>query len=78
VPSGASFTTAVRKLNRCLADLPRAIRHSRLDQLMTLVLGTIAGWEGGASRLTSEALANELISTGVAVLTAPVLEGATR
>jgi AcrR family transcriptional regulator len=75
VPSGASFTTAMRKLNRCLGDLPRAIRHSRLDQLMTLVLGTIAGWEGGASRLSAAALGNELISTGVAVLTAPVLEG---
>jgi AcrR family transcriptional regulator len=82
VPTGASFTTAMRKLNRALGDLPRAIRHSRLDQLMTLVLGTIAGWEGaadrGQSRLSAEALANELMSTGVAVLTAPVLEGVTR
>ena len=82
VPTGASFTTAMRKLNRALGDLPRAVRHSRLDQLMTLVLGTIAGWEGaadrGQSRLSAEALENELISTGVAVLTAPVLEGVTR
>ena len=78
VAAGGSFTTAMRKLNRCLGDLPRAVRHSRLDQLMTLVIGTIAGWESGASRLSAEALENELISTGVAVLTAPVLEGATR
>ncbi len=82
VPSGASFTTAMRKLNRALDDLSRPVRHSRLDQLMTLVLGTIAGWEGaserGQSRLSADALENELISTGVAVLTAPVLEGATK
>jgi AcrR family transcriptional regulator len=80
VPSGASFTAAMRKLNRALSHLARPVRHSRLDQLMTLVLGTIAGWEGagdrGQSRLSAEALENELISTGVAVLTAPVLEGA--
>ena len=49
---------------------------------MTLVLGTIAGWEGaaerGQARLSTAALQHELISTGVAVLTAPVLEGVTR
>lgn len=82
VPTGASFATAMRRLNRALDDLPRGIRRSRLDQLMTLVLGTIAGWEGaadrGQSRLSAEALEHELISTGVAVLTAPVLEGVSR
>jgi AcrR family transcriptional regulator len=84
VASSGSFTAAMRKLNRALGDLPRAVRHSRLDQLMTLVIGTIAGWEAagdrGANRLSADALENELISTGVAVLTAPVLEqtGATR
>ena len=76
VPSGDSFTTAMKKLSRTLSDLPSAVRRSRLDQLMTLVLGTIAGWEAGQSRLSAEALENELISTGVAVLTAPVLQGA--
>ncbi|HVV34959.1 MAG TPA: TetR family transcriptional regulator [Acidimicrobiales bacterium] len=78
VATGAPFATAMRKLNRALDDLSRPIRHSRLDQLMTLVLGTIAGWEGagdrGQARLSPEVLADELISTGVAVLTAPVLE----
>ena len=82
VTAGSSFTAAMRKLNRALGDVPRPIRHARLDQLMTLVIGTIAGWEGagdrGASRLSADALENDLISTGVAVLTAPVLEGASK
>lgn len=80
VTRGSSFTAAMRKLNRVLSDLPRAVRHSRLDQLMTLVIGTIAGWEAardrGDARLSVELLQYELTSTGVAVLTAPVLEGA--
>jgi AcrR family transcriptional regulator len=78
VATGGSFATAMRKLNRALGDEPRAIRHSRLDQLMTLVIGTLAGWEGARDRnlprLSAQALQAELISTGVAVLTAPVLE----
>jgi AcrR family transcriptional regulator len=78
VATGGGFATAMRKLNRALADLPTPIRHSRLDQLMTLMIGTIAGWEGAGerkqSRLSAGALEAELISTGVAVLTAPVLE----
>lgn len=82
VTAGGAFAAAMRKLNRALADVPRAVRHSRLDQLMTLVIGTIAGWEGaperGESRLSVEALEADLISTGVAVLTAPVLSGVSR
>lgn len=82
VAAGGSFATAMRKLNKALGDVPRAIRHSRLDQLMTLIIGTIAGWEGagerGESRLSADALEADLISTGVAVLTAPVLSGASR
>ncbi len=82
VTAGGAFAAAMRKLNRALGDVPRAIRHSRLDQLMTLVIGTIAGWEGarerGEARLSVEALEADLISTGVAVLTAPVLTGVSR
>jgi AcrR family transcriptional regulator len=78
VTAGSSFAETMRKLNRGLGDLPRGVRHSRLDQLMTLVIGTIAGWEGapdrGQKRLSADALEAELISTGLAVLTAPVLE----
>lgn len=78
VPTGGSFTTAIRKLNRALGDLPKPVRDSRLDQLMTLVIGTVAGWEGAADRnaprLSATALEDELISTGVAVLTAPIIQ----
>jgi AcrR family transcriptional regulator len=80
VPSSTSFATAMRKLGRQLRDLPRPIRHHRLDQFMTLVVGTIAGWEGaparGQKRLSSRALAEELVTTSVAVLTADTRIGA--
>ncbi len=77
-----SFRDSAAHLWACLTDLPAPIRRSRLDQLATLVMGTIAGWEGapdrGQRRLPVAVLAAELISTGVALLTAPVsiLEGA--
>jgi AcrR family transcriptional regulator len=70
------FRTAVRRLVRALDDLPRPILRSRLDQLMTLIIGTIAGWEGapdrGETRLAIEDLAADLVATSVALLTAPV------
>lgn len=72
----ASFRDSARRLWDGLADLPAPIRRSRLDQLGTLVMGTIAGWEGapdrGEPRLPVPDLAGELVSTGVALLTAPV------
>lgn len=77
-----SFRDSAAHLWACLADLPAPIRRSRLDQLATLVMGTIAGWEGAADRgqrrLPVPVLAAELVTTGVALLTAPVtaLEGA--
>jgi AcrR family transcriptional regulator len=70
------FRTAVRRLVRALDDLPRPILRSRLDQLMTLIIGTVAGWEGapdrGETRLAIEDLAADLVATSVALLTAPV------
>jgi len=81
VPAAASFAFAMRGLNAALTDLTPPVRRHRLDQLMTLVVGTIAGWEGaadrGESRLSPAALETELITTGVAVLTATQLIGAT-
>jgi AcrR family transcriptional regulator len=75
LPTATSFSAAMRLLGRQLTDLPRPIRHHRLDQFMTLVIGTIAGWEGapdrGEKRLTAQALAAELVTTSVAILTAP-------
>jgi AcrR family transcriptional regulator len=77
-----SFRDSMVLVSRCVADLPAPIRRSRLDQLATLVIGTIAGWEGAPDRderrLPVPVLAAELVSTGVALLTAPVnaLQGA--
>lgn len=77
-----SFRDSAAHLWACLAHLPAPIRRSRLDQLATLVMGTIAGWEGapdrGQRRLPVPLLAAELVSTGVALLTAPasILQGA--
>lgn len=82
VATGGSFARAMRRLDDALGDIDKPIRRSRLDQLMTLVMGTLAGWEGarerGQARLAVETLEQELITTGVAVLTAPVLQGVTR
>jgi AcrR family transcriptional regulator len=73
--TSTSFELAVRGLNRALGELPRPVRHHRIDQMMTLVLGTIGGWEGaphrGERRLSHHELAAELVSTVVALLTAP-------
>ena len=84
LPTSTSFAQAMRGLNRALTSVPRSVRRNRLDQLMTLVVGTIAGWEGaparGESRLSPAALEAELITTGGAVLTAAAsqLTGAAR
>ena len=82
LPTATSFELVVRGLDRELAPLPRAIRRSRIDQMLTLVLGTLAGWEGApdrnARRLDRATLAAELVETAVALLTAPspALQGA--
>ena len=71
-----SLRSSVQRLVRLLRDLPAPIRRSRLDQLLTLVIGTIAGWEGapdrGETRLAIDALAADLVATTVALLSAPV------
>lgn len=88
-PASASFARMIKHLDRALAergDLTPAVRRSRLDQLMTLVVGTIAGWEGapdrGEARLSRALLVDELVATGVALVTAPnralAAEGANR
>lgn len=72
--TATSFERAVRNLSRALGDLPRPVRHHRIDQLLTLVLGTLAGWEGapdrGERRLARDELAAELVCTAVALVTA--------
>jgi AcrR family transcriptional regulator len=69
-----SFSTAMRQLEATMADLPAPIRKHRLDQLMTRIVGTLAGWEGapdrGERRLRADELTDELVSTSTALLTA--------
>ncbi len=44
-PCCRSYRRAVRPVGARSADLPRRIRAHRLDQMGTLLIGTIAGWE---------------------------------
>jgi AcrR family transcriptional regulator len=76
LPAAGSLRSAFLRLRPHLDHLPPAIARSRLDQLLTLVIGTIAGWEGapdrGEPRLALEDLAVDLVATSVALLSAPV------
>jgi AcrR family transcriptional regulator len=85
--TAGSLRASVEALLPHLEHLPPALRRSRLDQVLTLAIGTLAGWEGAADRgeprLPLEELAADLVATCVAVLSAPaptgplpVLEGA--
>ena len=75
-PAADSLRAALRHLLGHLDHLPAPIARSRLDQLLTLVIGTIAGWEGapdrGEPRLALEDLAADLVATSVALLHAPI------
>jgi AcrR family transcriptional regulator len=72
--TAGSLRSAVQHLLPHLEHLPPALRRSRLDQVLTLVIGTAAGWEGapdrGEPRLPIPELAADLVATSVALLTA--------
>lgn len=74
-PAASSVRAANRRLQRRLAELPAELRHGRIEQLHTLLVGTVAGWEWARDRderhLPPTALAADLTATGLAVLTAP-------
>jgi AcrR family transcriptional regulator len=76
LPLAESVRRAERQIARALADLPQPIRRNRVDQLVTVVVGTIAGWElaheRGDRHLGADALIADLVSTCVAMLTAPL------
>ncbi len=77
LPSTASARVTLRRIERCLGHLPVAIRRSRVEQFVTLVFGTIAGWEWARDRhrprgLPFDMLAGELVATGVSLLEAPL------
>jgi AcrR family transcriptional regulator len=85
--TAGSLRASLQALRPHLEHLPPSLRRSRLDQVLTLVIGTLAGWERaperGEPRHPLEELAADLVATCVAVLSAPapadprsVLEGA--
>jgi AcrR family transcriptional regulator len=75
-PAATSVRELNRRLARRMAEAPADVRHSRIEQLHTLVVGTLAGWEWARARnerrLDPAALAADLAATGLAVLTAPI------
>jgi AcrR family transcriptional regulator len=75
-PAASSVREANRRLQRELAEMPSDLRHGRIDQLHTLLVGSIAGWEWARDRheahLLPGVLAADLTATGVAVLSAPL------
>lgn len=75
LPAATSYRQVIGRLARELCDLPTDVRRSRTEQLLTLGVGTIAGWEWalhrGSPRLSPAALAADLTSTGAALITAP-------
>jgi AcrR family transcriptional regulator len=74
LPVLASYRRALDLLAATL-DLPADVRRSRFEQLGTLLIGTVAGWEWqrqrGVRRLPLAELQAELVSTLTAVVTAP-------
>lgn len=58
-----------------LLHLPAPVRRNRFDQLLNLVISTLASWEWahdrGEPRLDTDALIADLTATGTAVLLAP-------
>lgn len=71
----SSFERALDLLAAHLDRLDRVTRTSRLDQMSTLFIGTIAGWEWrraqGEPVRSIDDLVADLVSTCHAVLTAP-------
>ena len=76
LPDATSIIDVEHRIVDRLVDLPVAMRRSRSDQLLTLVVGTIAGWEWarhrGEPRLSQPDLTVDLVATSLAVLGAPV------
>jgi AcrR family transcriptional regulator len=77
-PASAGVQQVLAALDQSLAELTPMLRRHRLDALLTLVIGMLAGWEGapdrGDSRLDPTILAAELVGAALAVLT-PTLIG---
>ena len=75
LPVGASYRRALGLLAGA-TDLPDDLRRLRFDQLGTLLIGTVAGWEWqghrGTRRVSLSDLQSELVSTLRALVGAPI------
>lgn len=75
LPEAASIRTVMRRIIAHLDGLSTKLARSRADQLLTLVIGTVAGWEWarhrGDPRLSQDELTDDLVSTAIALLRAP-------
>jgi AcrR family transcriptional regulator len=72
LPAGASYRRALAMVVAA-ADIPSQLRRSRLEQVGTLLIGTVAGWEWQGQRdgrrLALDDLQSELIATLTALIT---------
>lgn len=81
VPALSSFRRVVELIDQNLSGEAAGPRHGehfdRIDQMTTLFIGTIAGWEWrrqrGQSIPTADELCSDLVATSHAVLTARIL-----
>lgn len=77
LPELSSFRTAALRIVALLDDLPGEIRRSRADQMVTLLVGSVAGWEWarhrGDQRLAQHTLVDELVTTALGLLRAPAV-----
>ena len=75
LPVVASYRRALDLL-AAATDLPHQRRRSRFDQLASLLIGTVAGWEWqghrGTRRVSLSDLQTELVSTLRALVGAPI------
>ncbi len=75
LPELTSFRTAFVRIVALLDDLPNQLRRSRAEQMVTLLVGSVAGWEWarhrGDDRLAQDALVDDLVATTVGLLRAP-------
>lgn len=75
LPVSVPVIEIVRRLSGLLTDLEPRARHTRVEQMMTHYIGTVADWEWardrGERRKSPEDLRDDLLATSVAMLQAP-------
>jgi AcrR family transcriptional regulator len=75
LPTGTSYARAMKLLGEQLPDLPADVAANRLEQVGTLLIGTLAAWEWrrqrGQRALSLDALDRDLICTLLAVVQTP-------